>query len=177
MYHDPSLAHSGTEYICISTKKGEPREKGRHAGVEAKLVQILWRHEVVVSNQVKFGEDLYPYRNRSVVGKNVDENANIGSLDQRGIIWMKYSNKIDLNGFEEIRSGGSSDSYILVLRSISKPKVHVGEKREEFFQSLLKKRSDELPRRATRYQKVYELSVQVILSQRISPVYINRMQF
>ncbi len=49
---------------------------------------------------------------------------------------------INLNDFEKVRFGGSSDSYI--LRSIADQKVYMGVKREEFFQSLLSKRADEL---------------------------------
>ena len=49
---------------------------------------------------------------------------------------------IDLNEFEKLHSGRSSDSYI--LRSMSDPDQYMGVKREDFFKSLLSKRTDEL---------------------------------
>ena len=55
---------------------------------------------------------------------------------------MKYEPSINLNDFEKVHSGGSSDSYI--LRSISDPSTYIGIKREDFFQSLLNKCTDEL---------------------------------
>ena len=64
------------------------------------------------------------------------------TLDRGETKWVKYEPSIDLNDYEKVHSGGSSDSYI--LRSISDPNTYMGIKREDFFQSLLNKRSDEL---------------------------------
>ncbi len=55
---------------------------------------------------------------------------------------IHFTQEIDLSGFENIHSGGSSDTYILC--SISDPKDHTGVKREEFFKSLLNKHVDKL---------------------------------
>ena len=51
-------------------------------------------------------------------------------------------NIIDLNNFEKIHSGGSTDSY--VVRSLTHPNVGMRVKREDFFRSLLQKLADEL---------------------------------
>ena len=64
------------------------------------------------------------------------------SLDRGDLKWMNYDTSVNLNGFEKVHSGGSSDSYI--LRSTSDPDLYMGIRREDFFQSLLSKRSDEL---------------------------------
>ena len=62
---------------------------------------------------------------------------------------MRNVAKINLNNFEKVHSWGSSDSYI--LRSIADPKVYMGVKCEELFQSLLSKRADELVSTARAY--------------------------
>ena len=48
---------------------------------------------------------------------------------------------VDLNDFEKVHSGGSSDSYILL--SLAYPNLYMGVKREDFFKSLLSKRTDD----------------------------------
>ena len=48
----------------------------------------------------------------------------------------------DLNDFEKVHSSGSSGSYILWL--LVDPDLYMGVKREDFFKSLLSKRTDEL---------------------------------
>ena len=64
------------------------------------------------------------------------------SLDRGGMRWIHYDSSIDLNDFEKVHSGGSSDSYI--LRSLADPNLYMGVKREDFFKSLFSKRTDEL---------------------------------
>ncbi len=49
---------------------------------------------------------------------------------------------MDMNEFEKVHSGGSSDSYILL--SMSDPDLYMGIKREDFFKSMLSKQTDEL---------------------------------
>ena len=56
--------------------------------------------------------------------------------------WIQFNEDINLNDFEKIHSGGSSDSYI--LQSLVHPNVCMRVKREDFFRSLLAKQSDEL---------------------------------
>ena len=56
--------------------------------------------------------------------------------------WIIYDSSVELNDFEKVHSGGSSDSYILL--SLVDPNLYMGVKREDFFKSLLSKRTDEL---------------------------------
>ena len=56
--------------------------------------------------------------------------------------WINYDASFDRNDFEKVHSGGSSDSYI--LRSLVDPDLYMGLKREDFFKSLVSKRTDEL---------------------------------
>ena len=137
----------------------ERREKGRHApkGVEAINLgfatdcntsgykfYIEGTRKIITSNQGKFDELVYPYRNRNMIDKHIDDLSNIDvlTLDQGGITWVNYSEDMDLNQYEKVHSGGSSDSYI--LRSKSDPQMYMGIRREDFFKSLLHKRADEL---------------------------------
>ena len=137
----------------------ERREKGRHApkGVEAINLgfatdcntsgykfYIEGTRKIITSNQGKFDELVYPYRNRNMIDKHIDDLSNIDvlTLDQGGITWVNYSEDMDLNQYEKVLSGGSSDSYI--LRSKSDPQMYMGIRREDFFKSLLHKRADEL---------------------------------
>ena len=69
-----------------------------------------------------------------------DHLANISEIDIVGL--DRGSMRFYLNDFEKVHSGGSSDSYI--LRSMSDPDLYMGVKREDFFKSLLSKRTDEL---------------------------------
>ena len=64
------------------------------------------------------------------------------SLDRGGMRWINYESSVDLNDFEKVHSCGSSDSYI--LWSLADPNLYMGVKREDFFKSLLSKRTDEL---------------------------------
>ncbi len=66
----------------------------------------------------------------------------IVTLDPGETKLVKYEPSINLNDYEKEHPGGSSDSFI--LRSISDPNTFMGIRREDFFQSLLNKRSDEL---------------------------------
>jgi hypothetical protein len=55
--------------------------------------------------------------------------------------WIEYAPYIDLNDFEKVHVGDGSE---YILRSITKPDVYMKVSRESFFQSLLKKNTDEL---------------------------------
>ncbi len=72
---------------------------------------------------------------------NITE-TDVVSLHRGDMKWVNYDSSIDLNVFEQVHSGGSSDSFI--LRSMSDPYLYMGIKRELFFKSLLSKRTDEL---------------------------------
>ena len=64
------------------------------------------------------------------------------SLDRGGMRWINYDSSVDLIDFEKVHSCGSSDSYILL--SLVDPDLYMGVKREDFFKSLLSKRTNEL---------------------------------
>ena len=64
---------------------------------------------------------------------NITEIDVVG-LDRGDMKWISYDSSIDLNDFEKVHSGRSSDSYI--LRSMSDPELYMGVKREDFFKSL-----------------------------------------
>ncbi len=83
---------------------------------------------MITSNQGWFDEEvmgMYPYRNRDMIDKSIDHLSNVDVLtfDQGGIEWIKYSADMDLNDFEKVHSGGSSDSY--TLRSKSSPQMYM----------------------------------------------------
>ena len=135
------------------------REPGRHAPRGQAVINLGWARDrntsgykllveatgkVVISNQVKFDESLYQYRNRVMIDKHIDDLMEVDILtpEPGQYQWIQYNADTDLNEFEKVHSGGSSDSYI--LRSIAHPNVCMRVKRDEFFQSLLAKRSDEL---------------------------------
>ncbi len=99
---------------------------------------------ILISNQVKFDENLYPYRNSDMVWQHLHDITvvDVMSLDTGEYNWIHFTLEMDLSEFEKIHSGSLSDSYI--LRSILDPKLHMGVTREEFFKSLLNKRVEEL---------------------------------
>jgi hypothetical protein len=113
------------------------REKGRHAPKAVEVVNLgfatdcntrgyngqynLYNEEtgkILILNQVKFHENLYPYRNRYMVSQHLHDitAVDVMSLDMGEYNWIYFTQKINLGEFEKIHSGGSSDSYI--LRSI-----------------------------------------------------------
>ena len=109
----------------------ERREKGRHApkGVEAINLgfatdcntsgykfYIEGTRKIITSNQGKF--DRISVSLRNMIDKHVDDLSNIDVLtrDQGGITWINYSDNMDLNQYEKVHSGGSSDSYILLSK-------------------------------------------------------------
>ena len=107
----------------------EWREKGMHTpqGVEAinfgfatdcntsgYKFYIEETRKIVSSNQGKFDELVYLYRNQNM---HIDDLSNIDvlTLDRGDIKWIKYSEDVDLKEYEKVHSScrGSSDSYIL----------------------------------------------------------------
>ena len=70
-------------------------------------------------------ETLFPYRNKKMADdhlRSITEFDGV-TLDRGETRWVRYkpSKSINLNDYEKIHSGGSSDSYI--LHSISDPNV------------------------------------------------------
>ncbi len=76
--------------------------------------------KILISNQVKFDENLYPCRNCDMVSssQNLHDTTEMDmmSLNTGEYKWINFTQEIDLSGLEKIHTGGSSDSYI--LRSI-----------------------------------------------------------
>ena len=66
--------------------------------------------KIITSNQGKFDELVYPYRNRNMIDKHIDDLSNIDvlTLDQGGITWVNYSKDMDLNQNEKVHSGSSN---------------------------------------------------------------------
>ena len=100
----------------------------------------------MISNEVRFDDSYFLRRNRQMIDDHLTNLADIDvvSLDRGGMRWINYDSSVDLNDFEKVHSGGSSDSYI--LRPLVDPDLYMGVKREDFFKSfkLLSKRTDEL---------------------------------
>ena len=98
----------------------------------------------MISNEARFDESFFPRRNRQMIDNHLTNLADIDvvSLDRGGMRWIIYDSLVDLNDFEKVHSGGSSDSYILL--SLADPNLYMGVKREDFFKSLLSKRTNEL---------------------------------
>ncbi len=86
-----------------------------------------------------------------MVEENLSDMAdlNIVTRDNGEYKWITFTPDINLNDFEKLHSGGSSDSYI--LRSTLDPKVHMGVKRGDLFQSLLSKCAMEMVSTARAY--------------------------
>ena len=93
--------------------------------------------------------------NRQMIDDHLTNLADIDvvRLDNGDMKWINYDSSVDLNDFEKVHSGGSSDSYI--LRSLADPNLYRGVRREDFFKSLLSKRTDKSgPRHTTLSTKV-----------------------
>jgi hypothetical protein len=78
--------------------------------------------KILISNQVKFNENIYPYRNLNseMVSQHLNDITVVTvvdvmsrSLDTGDYEWIHFTPAIDLGGFEKIHSGAWSDSYIL----------------------------------------------------------------
>jgi hypothetical protein len=133
------------------------REKGRHAPKAVEAVNLGFATDcntsgyklyiegtgkILISNQVRFDENLYPYRNSEMVSQHMNDITvvDVMSLYTGNYEWIHFTPEIDLGGFEKIHSGGSSDSYILC--STLDPRIHLRVKKDEFFKSLLNKHED-----------------------------------
>ena len=99
--------------------------------------------QIMCTNQARFDEELFPYRNKEMIDGRISEDNEVEILSQvqNEVKWIEYAPYIDLNDFEKVHVGDGSE---YILRSITKPDVYMKVSRESFFQSLLKKNSDEL---------------------------------
>jgi hypothetical protein len=100
--------------------------------------------KIVVSNQGGFSEDFYPYRNHNMIERRLNDIAELDILiiDRGDYEWIMFAQEINPRYFENIPSGESTNSYI--FRSTINPRLHMGVRHEEFFQSLLVQRTGEL---------------------------------
>ena len=89
--------------------------------------------KILVSNQGKFDEDLFPYHNRKMIDNHIDNLMSVDNLttEPEHYQFVQFGPDINLNKFEKICSGESSDSYI--LSSLANPNICVRVKREELF--------------------------------------------
>jgi hypothetical protein len=88
--------------------------------------------KILISKQVCFDKTLFLYGNKKMVDSHLINRAKLGlldvvMLDLGNTKWVKYEVSINLDDFEKIHSGGSSDSYILCY--ISDPSMYMGVKR------------------------------------------------
>ncbi len=98
------------------------REKGRHAPKAVEAVNlgfatdcntsgyklyIKGTNKILISNQVSFDENLYPYRNSEMVSQHLNDITvvNVMSLNTGNYEWIHFTQEIDLGGFEKIHSG------------------------------------------------------------------------
>ncbi len=84
--------------------------------------------KILISNQVRVDETLFPYSNKKMVDAHLINIAELGmldivKLDSGETKWVKYEPSINLNDYEKVKSGGSSDSGSNILRSISDPNM------------------------------------------------------
>ncbi len=67
--------------------------------------------KILISNQVRSEETLFPGRNRQMIDDHLTNITKIDavSLDRGDMKWVNYDSSIYLNDFEKVHFGGSSD--------------------------------------------------------------------
>ena len=130
----------------------DQREKGKHVPIAVEVIHlgfvtdqntsgykflIKGTNKVIVSNQAKFDEDFFPYRNLEMIDNHIDHitSLDVVTPEPGHYQFINFDNTINLDDFEKIHSGGSSGSYI--LRSIAHPNICMRVEREKFFRFLL----------------------------------------
>jgi hypothetical protein len=106
--------------------------------------------QFVYTNQAKYDEDWFPYRNKEIIEGRLAEDSDMDILSQEipEVKWIQYTSDIDLMDFEKVHIGESGGDRDYVLLSIAQPDKYMNMDREQFFKSLLDKHSDELLRKA-----------------------------
>ncbi len=101
----------------------------------------------IVSNQARFNEESFPYRNQDMISRKMAEDNNIEILSevQRQVRWIDFTLEIKLDQYEKVHVG-NGEYYI--LQSKSEQDVYMKVSQEAFFQSLLQLDSNELLRKA-----------------------------
>ena len=71
--------------------------------------------KILISNQVRFHGTFFQRRNRQMIDDHLSNifEIDVVSLGRGDMKWVNYDSLVNLNNFEKVRSGGSSDSYIL----------------------------------------------------------------
>jgi hypothetical protein len=69
--------------------------------------------QLMYSNQAKFDEELYPYRNQDMIEGMLadDHNVDILSQLQKDVKWIEYNDRINLHEFEKVHVSASADYY------------------------------------------------------------------
>ena len=100
--------------------------------------------QLMYSNQAKFDEDFFPYRNKDMIEGQLADDLNVDILSQlqKDVKWIEYDDRTNLHDFEKVHVNTSADQY--TLRSIISPDTYMKMTRESFFAALLKQNSDEL---------------------------------
>jgi hypothetical protein len=136
--------------ICIRTRSGGPKDEARlgrwrcstwawqvatNCNTSGYKLLIEETGKIVISNQVRFDETFFPGRNWQMIDDHLSNltEMDVVSLDRGDLKWVNYDPSVNLNDFEKVHSGGSSDSYILL--STSDPDLYMGIRRKDFFQS------------------------------------------
>jgi hypothetical protein len=85
-------------HICTWTRTGS----------DYKLL-IEGAGKILISNHVRFNENLYQYQNCNMVKLHLSDMAELDilNLDNGGYKWVKYTLETNLNDFKKIHSGGS----------------------------------------------------------------------
>ena len=123
----PESDHTGADGTCtVMHLNKERRAKGRGAPLAAEVINLglatdcntgwykLLDEETgkaLISNEVGFDVSFFPRRNRQMIDDHRTTLADIDvvGLDRGGMRWINYDSSVDLNDFEKVHSGGSSD--------------------------------------------------------------------
>ena len=107
----------------------ERREPGKHAPRAVEAIHLgfasdmnmssykFWipsTGQIMCTNQARFDEELFPYRNKEMIDGRISEDNEVEILSQvqNEVKWIEYAPYIDLNDFEKVHVGDGSE-YIL----------------------------------------------------------------
>ena len=135
----------------------ERRKPGKHAPRIVEVIHLgftsdmschkFWvpsTSKLVYTNQAKYDEDLFPYRNKDMIEGRLAEDSykDILSQEIQEVKWIQHTPDIDLMDFEKVNIGESGGDY--VLRSIAQPDKYMKMDQGQVFKSLLDKHTGEL---------------------------------
>jgi hypothetical protein len=136
----------------------ERREKGKHTpraveaihlgfapdcNMSAYKLYIPSSAKCIVSNQARFDEESFPYRNQDMIRGKLEEDNNLEilSVDKLPTRRIDFTPEINLDQYEKLHVGNGEH---FILRSKTEQDVYMKVSREAFFQSLLQRNSNEL---------------------------------